>query len=248
MTAVTAKQMKVPELKAELTKAGLPTTGNKADLLARLLAHLETQATPTTSAPASSAPASAATAATSPAPNATAAPAAVVPETSKPAAAPAKPIDPTGKTDEELRRARAARFGIPINEVVKPAKASAAKASTKPAKAETAKAPAAEKAATTTASKPLPQKLHVNIDPETLKKRQEKFGVVSTTTTAVKAAVATAPVAALSSEDQEKKRKRDEEEEARRKKRAERFGVNASSTVRTPRFSRPRCPNQVVNR
>jgi hypothetical protein len=34
--------MKPPELKEQLKAAGLPTVGNKKELLARLLAHLQT--------------------------------------------------------------------------------------------------------------------------------------------------------------------------------------------------------------
>ena len=37
-----AKRMKPPELKEQLKAAGLPTVGNKKELLARLLAHLQT--------------------------------------------------------------------------------------------------------------------------------------------------------------------------------------------------------------
>ena len=37
-----AKRMKPPELKEQLKAAGLPTVGNKKELLARLLAHLRT--------------------------------------------------------------------------------------------------------------------------------------------------------------------------------------------------------------
>ncbi|KAJ3180979.1 hypothetical protein HDU87_001627 [Geranomyces variabilis] len=214
------KQMKVPELKAELVKAGLPTTGNKADLVARLLAHEAKEGAPVAAtAPVSTTPAVAAAAV-----NVKPAPAAVVPETPKLASA-AKPIDPSGKTDEELRRARAARFGIPLVEV-KPGKETVTKSSAKSARAEAPKAAAPEKKAAAV-SKANPQKLQVNIDPETLKRRQEKFGLAATSPVKTKTK---SPAGVTAPEDPEKKRKREEEEEKMRK-RAERFAINVLSTV-----------------
>ncbi|KAJ3155556.1 hypothetical protein HDU89_006522 [Geranomyces variabilis] len=219
MTNPSIRQMKVPELKAELVKGGLPTTGNKADLVARLLAHEANQsASVATAAPVSTTPAVAGTVATDK-------PAAshVVPETPK-VASPAKPTDLTGKTDEELRRARAARFGIPLVEV-KPGKDTVAKSSAKPAKAEASKAVVPEKKAAA-AGKVNPQKLQVNIDSETLKRRQEKFGIAATSPGKTKTK---SPASATAPEDPEKKRKREEEEEKMRK-RAERFAIDVPST------------------
>uniref|UniRef100_V5ET55 SAP domain-containing protein n=1 Tax=Kalmanozyma brasiliensis (strain GHG001) TaxID=1365824 RepID=V5ET55_KALBG len=119
------QSLKVAELKALLTTAGLGVSGNKPDLIARLL---ENPSATASLGGGEAAPAPASTAAPSaPAP----APVAPAASTATPAAAPAAPApapaaDETGPSEEqrrqalilelEKRKARAAKFGTPLGE------------------------------------------------------------------------------------------------------------------------------------
>ncbi|KAI8821742.1 uncharacterized protein EV422DRAFT_526730 [Fimicolochytrium jonesii] len=222
ITEAAAKKLRVPELKTELAKFNLPTTGRKEDLLARLLEHLAkssggstapsgtTTTTTTASSKISNTPVKSdsirmptmTTATPLSAKSPTGAPTITGPDGQH--APPAG--DKAAMTEEERRIARAKRFGIPV-EPAAPADAKTTTtagpkqaAAAKPAKevAKPARPASGSKAQAPAAALP-----PVKLDPAVLKKRQEKFGIVNEDL----------PKLIAKAEEEEKKRKR-----------AERFG------------------------
>ncbi|KAJ3292851.1 hypothetical protein HK104_004952 [Borealophlyctis nickersoniae] len=208
LDSATAKKLKVPELKQELAQRGLSTGGRKDELLSRLLEHLEGPTHKEEAPPLDSAspnPAEADTTAkdlkqSTPAPIVTAPAVAATSSTTSSTASPApkSPTTPTkptsGMSEEEKRRARAARFGLPVvpsttDDNVK--------------RRERAKRFGNSVSNSTTAATTESSGLKggsVMEDPEVLKRRQERFGIVNPESQKVSAL----------SEEEEKKRKRQE--------------------------------------
>ncbi|KAJ3023119.1 hypothetical protein HKX48_004235 [Thoreauomyces humboldtii] len=220
-TPTEISKLRVPELKEALTKAGLPVTGKKEDLVARLLDHRAKHPEPASATLPATTPAVPPAVAVKEAASANSAVAASSPTKQQSPAIPAPTKPVTGKaaeaglSEEERRKARAARFGIPftaastvIDTSVAGKKANGAKAAAPKSATPTGDKPAAVAKTASAAKAPAANvKLTVNIDAETLKKRAERFGAVVP--------------------DIEKIIKRTEEEE-RKRKRAERFGEPAS--------------------
>lgn len=163
--------MKVVELKAELAKAGLPVTGKKDELIERLLEHVQTLNPSTTSQSAPSAK-----------PQIT------------PVSAPQATAPSAAEHDDEVARraARAARFGIPLDEETRKLQrmdrfgtASSSVASTLDAKISKALPDGKRKHSHQKGSKSADKKIgDVDIDMAKLKERQARFGVVESKTLA----------------------------------------------------------------
>ncbi|KAI9005318.1 hypothetical protein BC832DRAFT_557006 [Gaertneriomyces semiglobifer] len=265
VTEATARTMTVAQLKQELVRLNLPTTGNKPDLLARLLSHLQEsdqstskpsengsgskQATPgngTEKAPISSAGKASATAPKNVNTIVTSDPTHTVPPSTTATGAPSsEPTSATEKntstqmSEEERRKARAARFGIPeVQPTPKTTKKAEPIGNGKPKPGRKELDPAAQEALrkraerfgipakkvegesevkakngagtggakpqTSAATKATPLGKNVapvvNLDPETIKKRQERFGIVNPDAAKV----------LVRSEEEERKRKRAE--------------------------------------
>ncbi|KAJ3184831.1 hypothetical protein HDU85_001510 [Gaertneriomyces sp. JEL0708] len=263
VTEATARTMTVAQLKQELVQLNLPTTGNKPDLLARLLSHLQ-ESDQSTSKPSENgsgakqaatgngtekAPISSAVKATTTAPKNVNAIVTSDPTHTVPATATAAPSsEPTGAaekntstamSEEERRKARAARFGIPEvqptpkstkkAEPIGNGKSKTGRKELDPAaqealrkRAERFGIPAKKvegesevklkngagtgvakpQASTATKAAPVGKNVTpvVNLDPETIKKRQERFGIVNPEAAKV----------VIRSEEEERKRKRAE--------------------------------------
>ncbi|RKO91892.1 hypothetical protein BDK51DRAFT_34189 [Blyttiomyces helicus] len=261
-SAASWKKLRVTDLREELSKLGLETSGNKNELIDRLIAHSAAQTTtPTaaTTAPAAKAPANP-TPAPAQAPTAAASkPAAIVtaPSAATTAASKTSPATPLsgGETEAERREARAKRFGLAaptsapatkapvlasINSAGPPVSAAyAAMSEEERRKARatrfgpapvvvtggasaagpaTAAAPGSAPTADSTKtlidgpkSAPVGKAPAISIDPEVLKKRIERFGVVNPTLQKVVV---------------------DTEENAKKRSRLERFGMVGDAEAR----------------
>ncbi|TPX68258.1 hypothetical protein SpCBS45565_g03233 [Spizellomyces sp. 'palustris'] len=237
LTEAAVKKLKIVELKAELTKLGLPTTGKKDELVTRLLervnisaptlhddselnaelAQLEElsakekparnarfgiAATPQKSNSAGPAAANSPAAAVTASP-VTGKPVSANPEKNDTVSAP--PVT-AQMSEEEKRKARAARFGLPVaeNSLLENR---AARSNAPMGKSKDVKATPNPKAGTTTVNATVSKSAStrkLSIDPEVLKQRVERWGTVNPEVAKV----------IVSAEEEEKKRKR-----------AERFGL-----------------------
>ncbi|KAJ3039753.1 hypothetical protein HDV00_011880 [Rhizophlyctis rosea] len=222
MDVAKAKTLKVPELKKELSALSLSANGKKDELLARLVAHLEANSKKETATPAQT------TSATStngtPSPTAAKAPTAQPPTTNTASTTPAATATTaTAQTEEERRRARLARFGLPTAPAATaPVMSEVERRKAREARFAAAGAPGTVDTKTTGATpgvagaktapavaSPTSPSAYVGIDAELLKKRQERFGIKDPKLEKVIAA---------------------SEEEERKRKRAERFGLSAATS------------------
>ncbi|KNC95979.1 uncharacterized protein SPPG_08582 [Spizellomyces punctatus DAOM BR117] len=233
LTEAAVKKLKIVELKAELTKLGLPTTGKKDELVTRLLervnistptlhddselnaelaqleelsakekparnARIGIAASPQKSNSGGSA------AANSPAAAVTASPVTGMPVSANSEKKSTVSVPPVTAqlTEEEKRKARAARFGLPVaeNSLLENR---AARSKTPVGKSKGVKATPNPKAGTATVNATVSKSAgtrKLSIDPEVLKKRVERWGTVNPEVAKV----------IVSAEEEEKKRKRAE--------------------------------------